>query len=105
MTAGRQRSAAILLLVLLLAMSATPFAAGGQTYGDVTVMDAALRDALAEGEAGDVHRVIVQFSSPLGEAVDKVLSSSLKISKLVKARASWRQKNKFSRTRAQPCLF
>ena len=74
MTAGRQRSAAILLLVLLLAMSATPFAAGGQTYGDVTVMDAALRDALAEGEAGDVHRVIVQFSSPLGGAVDKVLA-------------------------------
>jgi len=74
MTAGRQRSAAILLLVLLLAMSATPFAAGGQTYGDVTVMDAALRDALAEGEADGVHRVIVQFSSPLGEAVDKVLA-------------------------------
>ncbi len=74
MTAGRQRGAAILLLVVLLAMSAAPFAAGGQTYGDVTVMDAALRDALAEGEAGDVHRVIVQFTSPLGEDVDNVLA-------------------------------
>lgn len=74
MTAGRQRGAAILMLVVLLAMSAAPFAAGGQTYGDVTVMDAALRDALAEGEAGDVHRVIVQFTSPLGEDVDNVLA-------------------------------
>lgn len=73
MTGRVRRVSPVLFFLLLVTSSAAPFAAGGQTYGDVSVMDASLQRALAEGGASDVHKVIVQFTTPLGADVSDVL--------------------------------